>query len=355
MAESMVDVTSIEALVRRFFNVEDFSIQFGVPTFIISPTPDLKLKFKSLYDCMKGSGYLPILRKHDGKIFLRVFRFEGGFGGSNRIAAIVLFLATLATITYSGYLQVTSLSFDIVDPKRNVPLNIALYVLCLLAVAGLHEFGHKIASKVHDVETSFPYFIPGPPEIGGTMGAIIVQRSPMVNRDQLFDVGLSGPLIGFSAAVLVSILGLRLSYIIPKGMIYGVYIPVPAIFDFLVQVFRPSDFAKYDLLLHPVAFAGWIGFLVTFINLMPISQLDGGHVSRAIFGEKYYKVIAYIGVLILMFSGFLLMALLALFMQIYRGHPGPLDDVSPLSFKRRVLGLILVPAIILLCFTSFYY
>jgi membrane-associated protease RseP (regulator of RpoE activity) len=355
MAESMVDVASIEALVKRFFNVEDFSMQFGVPTFIVSPTPDIKLKFKSLYDCMKGSGYLPTLRKHDGKIFLRVFRFEGGFGGSNRIAAIVLFFATLATITYSGYLQVTSLSFDIVDPRRNVPLNIALYVLCLLAVAGLHEFGHKIASRIHDVETSFPYFIPGPPEIGGTMGAIIVQRSPMVNRDQLFDVGLSGPLIGFSAAVLVSILGLKLSYIIPKGMIYGVYIPVPAIFDFLVQVFRSSNFAKYDLLLHPVAFAGWIGFLVTFINLMPVSQLDGGHVSRALFGERYYRVVAYIGVLVLMFSGFLLMAILALFMQIYRGHPGPLDDVSPLSFKRKVLGLILVPTIILLCFTSFYY
>lgn len=354
--EQLIDFLSIENFVKRFFVVEDFSIQFGVPTFIVSYKPDLKESFISLYNSIKGSGYMPTLRRHEGKIVLRIFKVdEERHGRSGIITAILLFFATLAAIIYSGYLQVNSVSFDIVDPYRNIILNLVLYTACLLSIAVLHEFGHKIASKFHGVETSLPYFIPGPPEIGGTMGAIIVQRSPMVNRDQLFDVGLSGPLLGFSAAILVSILGVRLSYVIPKQMVYGMYIPVPMIFDFIVQFVKPFNPVYYDLLLHPVAFAGWIGFLITFINLMPISQLDGGHISRAMFGGKYYRVISYIGIAVLMFSGYLLMAILALFMQIYRDHPGPLDDVSSLSFKRKIIGSILLPALLLLCFTSFYY
>jgi len=355
MSEGFMDVLSIENLVRKFFVVEDFSIQFGVPTFIVSHKEDLKESFLSLYNSIRYSGYMPMLRRHNGKIVLKIFKVESAPRGRGGITtAIILFLATLTTIIYSGYLQVNSMSFDVVDPYRNRMFNLALYVLCLLSIALLHEFGHKISSKIHNVDTSLPYFIPGPPEIGGTMGAVIIQRSPMVNRDQLFDVGLSGPLLGFSAAVLVSILGVRLSYIVPKQVVYGVYIPVPLIFDFIIQLFKPFNSAYYDLLLHPVAFAGWIGFLITFLNLMPVAQLDGGHISRAIFGGKYYRIVSYIGIAILMFSGYILMAILALFMQLYRDHPGPLDDVSSLSFKRKIIGLILLPLLILLCFTSFY-
>ncbi|MEM3615454.1 MAG: site-2 protease family protein [Candidatus Methanomethylicia archaeon] len=354
MHDGSMDLISLENFVRRYFTVEDFFIQFNVPTFIIHPEPDVKSSFIKFYNDIKASGYLPMLRMVEGKITLKIFRVQEEGRKSGIKTAIIMFLITLAAIFYSGYLQVSSISFDIVDPYRNITLNILLYVSCLLLVAGLHELGHKITAKIHGVETSLPYFIPGPPEIGGTMGAIIVQRSPMVNRDQLFDVGLSGPMLGFVAAILVSILGIRLSYVVPKYSIYGVYIPVPIIFDFLLSLFKPFNPYVQDVLLHPVAFAGWIGFLITFLNIMPIAQLDGGHVSRAIFGSKYYRFVAYVGITILILSGFLLMAILALFMQLYRDHPGPLDDISPLSFKRKIIGSILLPSIALLCFTYFY-
>ncbi|MCX8168794.1 MAG: site-2 protease family protein [Candidatus Methanomethylicia archaeon] len=350
----VVDVIALENHVRKFFNVEEFSLQFGVPTFLISNSPNLKQSFKDFYDSIKDLNLIPLLRKQEGKIVLKIFRIQERKGKSRISIMLLTFFATLLTILYSGFLQVTSISFDVIDPNRNIVLNIALYVLCLLSIAGLHEFGHKIASKFHGVETSFPYFIPGPPEIGGTMGAIIVQRSPTVNRDQLFDIGFSGPLLGFIAAVIVSILGIRLSYIVPKHSVYGVYLPVPFAFDLLIQILRPFNTLYYDFLLHPVAFAGWIGFLITFINLMPVAQLDGGHISRAIFGEKYHRFVSYIGIAFLSFSGYVLMALLAFILQLYRAHPGPLDDVSPLSFKRKIIGATIAPIIIMLSFTYFY-
>lgn len=339
----------IESLVGRFFPIIDSYLEFGVPTFIIDSKAETKRSFLRLYRALSPMGFIPIMRRYDDKIVIKVVSFKPKPKKSPLIF-IILFLTTLSTIIYSGWAQMVSPAFDIVDPQRNIFLNVLLYVFCFMLIAGLHEFGHKIACEFHGVKSSLPYFIPGPPEIGGTLGAVIIQESPVVNKDQLFDVGITGPIFGFLASIFVSMLGLRLSY--PTRHVIGVLIPSPIIFDFLVSlvVNLPEG---YILLLHPVAFAGWIGFLLTFLNTMPIAQLDGGHIARAFFGRKYHKLVSYIAAMVLFVLGYYVMAILALAMLIYRSHPGPLDDVSPLSRSRKIAGAIVIPFILILSATSF--
>jgi len=339
----------IEDVVRRLFPVIDSYLEFGVPTFVIDSKAETKKSFLELYRILNPKGFIPIMRKFDGNIIIKVVSFTPKPKKSSLIF-IILFIATLSTIIYSGWAQMTSSAFDIVDPSRNIFFNVLLYVFCFMLIAGLHEFGHKIACEFHGVKSSLPYFLPGPPEIGGTLGAVIIQESPVVNRDQLFDVGISGPILGFVASIFVSMLGLRLSY--PTRYVLGVLIPSPMIFDFLVSmvVNLPEG---YILLLHPVAFAGWIGFLLTFLNIMPIAQLDGGHIARALFGRKYHKLVSYVAAAALFLLGYYIMAILALAMLVYRSHPGPLDDVSPLSRSRKIIGLIVIPLILILSATSF--
>ncbi len=345
-----IEFIQLEEIVRKYFPITDSYIEFGVPTFIIPSGIDTKKPFIKLYNDLRKSNYVPIMRKIDDKIVLKIVSYSPKRRKNRFLLFLIFFIATLGTLIYSGWLQVTSKALDLVDPHRNIVLNVALYVFCFIIIAGLHELGHKIACEYHGVQSSPPYFIPGPPQIGGTMGAIIIQESPVVNRDQLFDIGISGPILGFIATIFVSILGLRLSY--PIKYPIGTPLPISPMFEILARIFVSLP-EGYILLLHPVAFAGWIGFVLTFINIMPVAQLDGGHIARAIFGAKYHRLVSYIGAAILFICGYYFMALLALVMLTARGHPGPLDDVSPLSLSRKIIGIIILPAIIILSMTVF--
>ncbi len=342
-----LDFMEVDPIVRRFFPILDSYVEFGIPTFILAPGAETKKPFLKLYWALREKNYIPVLRRVNGTLMIKVVPYTPRKRRSY-IIFIILLIATLGTLIYSGWSQVSSSAFDIVDPRRNIVLNVFLYVACFMIIAGLHEMGHKIACEFHGVKSSPPYFIPGPMETGGTLGAVIIQESPVVNRDQLFDIGISGPILGFIAAIFVSILGLRLSY--PTRYAIGIPIPSPLIFDYLVSLVVNLP-PGYILLLHPVAFAGWIGFLLTFLNIMPIAQLDGGHIARAVFGAKYHRLISYIAAAALFLMGYYFMAILAIAMLAYRGHPGPLDDVSPLSRSRKILGLLLIPSILVLSAT----
>lgn len=340
----------LERIVRRFFPVAESYIEFGVPTFIIEEGAETKKSFVKLYWVLRSRNRIPVLRRIGGRIVLKIASYTPKRRRSRIPLFLVFFLFTLASLLYSGWLQISNRAFDVVDPNRNIPINVALYVFCFMVIAGLHELGHKIACEFHGVKSSPPYFLPGPPNIGGTMGAIIIQESPVVNRDQLFDIGISGPILGFIATILVSILGLRLSYIIKHPI--GTTIPVSPMFEYLASAFVNIP-RGYVLLLHPVAFVGWVGFVLTFINTIPVAQLDGGHIARALFGAKYYRLVSYVGAAILFASGYYFMAIIALAMLAMRGHPGPLDDVSPLSLSRKIIGATVFPAILLLSMTVF--
>jgi membrane-associated protease RseP (regulator of RpoE activity) len=275
---------------------------------------------------------------------------------------IILFVATIFTVLFAGWFFATSPAFvyiytEIFHVPYNPYLVMVAYTIALLAIIGLHEFGHVGASRLHHVEASMPYFIPG--FYYGTFGALIVQRSPPPNRDSLFDLGISGPVVGFVVSLIVVAIGLLMSPILSPTELaqlsaflqqYGLplsSLPTPILFDFmwlLITVGIPPGYTAY---IHPVAFAGWVGFLITALNYFPIGQLDGGHVSRALVGPRYHRVVSFAGIFLLFIFGYWFMAMIAFFLFAGR-HPGPIDDVSPVSGWRRIIGPLSYVMVILL-------
>ena len=275
---------------------------------------------------------------------------------------IILFIATVFTVLFAGWFFATSPAFvyiytDIFHIPYNPYLVMVAYTIALLAIIGLHEFGHVGASRHHHVEASMPYFIPG--FYYGTFGALIVQRSPPPNRDSLFDLGISGPVVGFLVSVVVVAIGLLMSPILSPTELAQLTVflqqyelplsslPTPILFDLMWLVITFGVPSGYTAYIHPVAFAGWVGFLITALNYFPIGQLDGGHVSRALVGPRYHRVVSFAGIFLLFIFGYWFMAMIAFFLFAGR-HPGPVDDVSPVSGWRKIIGVLSYVMVILL-------
>ena len=269
---------------------------------------------------------------------------------------MVLFLATVGTTLGAGYLQ--SLSLVRLGVLEDAWHGAIAFCLGILGILGCHEMGHKLMANRRGIEASFPYFIPAPTLIG-TFGAVIRMRTRAANRNSLFDVGAAGPIGGILVVIPVTILGLLWSSPVPIESVKGIVLPEPLLFqwlgNWLVRV--PSESV---LLLHPLAFAGWVGMVITMLNLMPVGMLDGGHISRALFGGKRVfrffffelslpRVISLIGVLVTVMLGYWLMALLILFLG-GAGHPGPVNDAIPLSNGRKILALGLM-CLLVVCIT----
>jgi Predicted membrane-associated Zn-dependent proteases 1 len=156
-----------------------------------------------------------------------------------------------------------------------------------MTILGVHEFGHYFAARRFGVDATLPYFIPFP-SIVGTMGAVIKTKSPIPHRRALFYIGVMGPIPGFIVSLAAVIVGIMLSEIQPLPPAEGIT-PVfgdSILFGFIVHLFHSEIPAGFDIALHPFAWAGWIGFLVTSLNLIPIGQLDGGHILYSLLGRK---------------------------------------------------------------------
>jgi Zn-dependent protease len=195
-----------------------------------------------------------------------------------------LFLATFLTTTATGALHVHGM-------ERIAPIRDGLvYSIPLMFILLCHEFGHYIVARRHGVPASLPYFIPLPPGLGlGTLGAIIGMRKVATDRKQLIDVGAAGPLAGLAVAIPILIYGLMHSQVLPlaNGMQEGNSILYAVIKRLVKGIWLPNS--QSDVNLHPIAYAAWAGLLVTMINLLPIGQLDGGHVASAYFGNRYNR------------------------------------------------------------------
>ncbi|MCD6163451.1 MAG: site-2 protease family protein [candidate division Zixibacteria bacterium] len=223
----------------------------------------------------------------------------------------------------------------------------------LLGILLFHEFGHYIASRLHNVKVSLPYFIPFP-NIIGTMGAVIRSKSPFITRIQLFDVGAAGPLAGMVVAIPVVIWGLAHPVFITETPdISGLfYLGDSLLFTLISWLVHPPTPDGYIAVLSQTAFAGWVGFLVTMLNLLPIGQLDGGHVMYAMFG-KIQRKIAYAALLALVvlsfyWTGWILWALLGFFL-IKPAHPPTVLDEIPLDKRRMAIGYLCI-VVFVLCF-----
>lgn len=322
-------------------------LERGIPTYYLKQPQETKQAFLKLLKHLESMNLIALLRKVDGKVVLRVVP-KPPVKKSNILVNWALFFATIGTTFATGYL----LSADLVGTgvMRSPLIGAGAFTVAIMAILGTHEMGHKLTANRSGVEATPPYFIPGPPPIGdllgiGTFGAVIMQKSLPPNRDALFDVGSSGPIVGFIVALIATIVGLMLSPIRP---ITGgeSFLPSPLIFD-LFAAFLIKLPANHYVLLHPVAFAGWAGMLVTMLNLLPAGQLDGGHAARSVLGEKARTVLTVLSILLLVIEGFWPMAFFVILISMYR-HPGPLDDVSSLSNGRKLVAIGLV-AIFILC------
>ena len=225
------------------------------------------------------------------------------------------------------------------------------FALTLLGILLAHEMGHYVACRYYGIAATYPYFIPAP-TIFGTMGAFIRIRSPIVSRRALFDIGISGPLVGFAVALPVMIFGIAASQVVPAAQTAGaVAFGNPPLVILLEKLFHPNG-AEHHLYLHPVARAAWVGLFATALNLLPIGQLDGGHILYALLGERHrlYSrlfVLALIPLGYLYWYGWLLWSVLLFFLG--TRHP-VIFDPEPLDRRRRWLCALAV-VVFLLCFT----
>lgn len=355
---------AVEESLEGHFNVHERFFYIDRPTYIVTPrgTGDAKLLvkegFQRLVEELRPLGYLPKLTREIDRYLITVVKAPSR-GPPVYRRNLLLFAVTTVTIYVDGYLRSNNpVLTEILMPGTPVYLNAFYFTLAILAIFGLHELGHKAVTVLRGVEASMPYFIPAPPGMGGTFGAVITQKEPPTNRDALFDLGLSGPLVGFLVTILVAVVGLRLSFVVPMEdvtlwmasfpEIRFQSIPFPLLLDYLSGVLRPAPEGMI-LILHPVGFAAWVGCLVTFINLIPAWQLDGGHISRALLGKSYHRVMSVAGIAIMMISGYFIMAVMIAFfmMRTGQGDDGPLDDVSPLSLSRKLLTLVYLAMIAL--------
>lgn len=252
---------------------------------------------------------------------------------------ILLFLATLVTTTAAGALQRgASLWSD--------PASIALglpFSLTLLLILFCHEMGHYVCARHHGIQTTLPYFIPGPPFLIGTFGAFIKMQGMPRNRAALFDVGAAGPWAGMMVALPAVAIGLSWSEVHPlaAGADAPFSLGSSMLFTWLGEAILGVDPESVTILLHPVAIAGWFGFFVTFLNLLPVGQLDGGHVAYAWLGKRH-RVVARGFLLLLIglylipggWDGWLLWAGL-LFFVLRIDHPETADRDTPLDPKRQ--------------------
>jgi membrane-associated protease RseP (regulator of RpoE activity) len=275
-----------------------------------------------------------------------------------------LLLATLITTTLAGAEHYGGFISDFSGKVPQVSmtalfLNGLWYSATILAILGCHELGHYIACRYYDVDASRPFFLPMPFLLTGTLGAFIRIREPIPSKRMLFDIGIAGPIAGFLIAVPALFIGLRLSHVValpvrlpPGTMDLG----EPLLFKLAARLIWGAQPAGVTLNLHPMAFAAWFGLLATALNLFPIGQLDGGHISYAVLGRRStYVTLVMIGVALglarfssswIVWTGLMVVMLIAFGPR----HPRTADEHVPLD-RARVALAVFALVMFIVCFT----
>src|SRR5665648_279991 len=308
------------------------------------PKVEANLIYKHISMHFYNQGYQALLKYELGEHVVIVQPFKATPNKDrvwvNVALAVVTFFTTMvAGSSLFGFNPITN-PFDIV---KGLP-----FTLAIMFVLGTHEMGHYLMAKRRGMHTSLPYFIPFPTIIG-TMGAVIKHKGQIPNRKALFDVGISGPIVGLVASVIVTIIGLMLPPVLSQVSPAegAVQIQLPFLFEAIAGVLGVE--LTDTSILHPVAFAGWVGMLVTALNLLPSGQLDGGHILRSMLGEKAAYVsgmlpfmLMSLGLYISLVMGQsgMLWIVWGFFLSLFAaaGHPAPLDDENKLDKGRMVLG-----------------
>lgn len=344
----------IKTRVSAKFSVREVSFQEGVLTFEISDH-EIKNSFKALYNDLASIGYVPTAQKSELGVKIRIFPKPQIKSQKSKLPLILL-IVTLGTIFIDGFIRTAGIPIGLSTAPTSIDKiirDVSLYTFAIIGIIGIHEMGHKISAKIDGIESSLPYFIPGVPGLMPTFGAVIYQKGPIVNKDDLFDIGVSGPVTGFIASMIVLFIAFNeatwLSIeearkLISSGEI-GV-LPSPLIFEIANRFLgKPGLVPIFPI----IGFAAWLGMVVTSLNLLPIWQLDGGRIFRSIAGPKTHEILSYATIGALILTGYIPLALLLLLFMRNPVDIAPLDNVSPLSFWRK-LSLVGIVTMIVVTF-----
>jgi len=325
----------------------------------------------------------PVFRKEGEQHVVLLSRGILKPGPSNPVVNLVMFILTVLTVFLAGtyytlggvYQGPPNPSFQMLLPAIRASLGGGLaFTVSLLAILVTHEFGHYLAGRYHKTSVTLPYFIPIPLPPLGTMGAFIRLKEPPKNKRILLDIGIAGPLAGLVVAIPVLLYGLSISqispipaqipagseltiegnsiiYLLAKLLIFGRLLPatgayqgLAALQHWIVYFFtgRPLPLGGVDVILSPVAWAGWAGLLVTSLNLIPAGQLDGGHLIYVLLGKRANLLLPFILVTLVVLGffwpGWWLWALLIF--ALGRLHADPLDQITPLNPTRKAMAVL---------------
>ncbi len=378
------DTDNFTPLVDRVLSIEDITSGDTRQNFLVRYRGRLRGDSAEAYDQLSASlrplNITPLFRNENDRHTILLLPGTINPKPSNPWINLVLFLFTLASVIFAGALNsyqgsAADLPELVVDLIRHLGSGIP-FAVSLLAILLAHEFGHYLAGRYHHTHVTLPYFIPFPLSPFGTMGAFIQLKEPPKNKRILLDIGIAGPLAGLVVAIPVLFLGLALSrveplnifpgqsvqmegnsllYLISKFIVFGQVLPSPSTYGSLSPVLywlryfftaQPFPAGGLDVMIHPIAFAGWAGLLVTALNLIPAGQLDGGHVLYTLFGRRARILLPFIlTALILLgfvWAGWWLWAFLIFLLG--RLYAEPLDQITPLDPRRKAIaafGLVL--------------
>jgi membrane-associated protease RseP (regulator of RpoE activity) len=381
----------IKSLVSRVMRIESITIGGNEPRLLAryhgQLTRDSIEAYDLLTETLRPRQITPLFREENDEHIILLMDGVFETRPSNPWTNLVLFVLTLFSVVFAGAMY----SYDGPVPEegflaivgvllRNLETGLP-FGLSMLAILLAHEFGHYLAARYHRTAVTLPYFIPLPVSPFGTMGAFIQLKEPPRNRRVLHDIGVAGPLAGLVVAIPILFVGLALSpveviepvtgpdsalmvegnsifYLAAKFIVHGELLPAPEsygnvspLFYWLRYVFTgyPAPFGARDVLMHPLAWAGWAGLLVTALNLIPAGQLDGGHALYVLLGRNARKVLPIIlvalGLLGLSWQGWWFWAILILLLG--SRHAEPLDQITQLDPRRRLIATIVLVIFVL--------
>ncbi|MCL4507515.1 MAG: site-2 protease family protein [Chloroflexi bacterium] len=294
----------------------------------------LKARFEEL-------GYIPLLRENEAGQNQVIVAIKGKLQSAfaeRRWLNALLFAATIVTTTLFGGMYASRVQAGQSLPTLQIIVQYGLpFSITLLTILGVHELGHYIQARRHALPVTLPYFIPAPFGLG-TFGAFIQMRGAVENKRSLFDVGVGGPIAGLLVALPLFVVGLLMSTV--SNM------PAPShrslLIDGLISLFRP-DALTNGILLNPVLLAARFGLIITAINLLPVGQLDGGHIAYAALGRRWATWIGYATIAVMAVLGFTVSTTWFVWMgfALLSGvqHAQPLNDITPLDARRNAAFL----------------
>lgn len=342
----------IRAAVRDMIDIESYMIrQDGVVAIDGRLATDARTAYRVLRQRIEAIGFTPFLSRTSHGVRLTAIPGVIKRKPARVRTNIILFLLTIVTVLWTGAINESTAPLATISDVFGVLLNpqqLAAglpFMLTLVGILGAHEMGHFVVGRIRGAPMSWPYFIPLPPLISftGTMGAVIVQREPLEDRRTLLEVGIAGPLAGLAVAIPLLFVGLASSTVGPATPPYiqeGNSLLYAAAKWLVYGQFLPSN--GIDVQINNIAFGAWIGLLVTMINLLPVGQLDGGHVAYALLGDRA-RYVAYAAVamcavfgVLFSYSWFVWMALASI---IGFRHPPPFNDVPELGPGHKALAI----------------